>query len=191
MSLARRGPGAPRATLLVTLLLATPASARAAMIASGPALTATALREELRAASQRRQEELAALARQRAELEKAAVDLAAARSAFDAEKAEREKTGREKAERETASQEKRVVPAARAVPPETPPASPEALARTVKGMKTEQAAALVTRLERPLAVEVLRRMKPADAGAVLEKLDTALATQLVEGLASPQKEGRQ
>src|SRR5262249_25430445 len=73
--------------------------------------------------------------------------------------------------------------------PKNPPPDPsqlEALARTVKAMPPVQAANIVKSLDRPLAVALLRRMKPADAGAVLGKLDAQLATSFVTALAVPE-----
>ena len=48
----------------------------------------------------------------------------------------------------------------------------------------EQAAALLQRLDRVLTVEVLRRMKPPDAGAVLERMKGEAAAELFSAMAS-------
>ena len=59
----------------------------------------------------------------------------------------------------------------------------EALAKTLKAMKPDQAALLLAKVDRPLAVELLRRMKAADAAAVLDKMETGTGAALVAQLA--------
>jgi flagellar motility protein MotE (MotC chaperone) len=63
------------------------------------------------------------------------------------------------------------------------------LAKTLKGMKPDQAASLLARLERPLAVEILRRMRPADAGVVLEKMKAETAAELFTAMAATPADG--
>jgi hypothetical protein len=62
------------------------------------------------------------------------------------------------------------------------------VSKAIKGMKPEQAAALIAHLDRSLAADVLQRMKPADAGAVLGFLrpetGAALATEIANRPAS-------
>ena len=69
----------------------------------------------------------------------------------------------------------------------------ESVSKTMKGMKPEQAAAVVSRLDHRLAAEVLRRMRPADAGAVMGYLKPELAAELATEIAtrkpSPAKKG--
>ncbi len=157
-----------------------PASGAVPLVGVAPALTATALRDELRARSQQRREELAALARQKEELQRLAAEVAAARMALDA------------AQRAPAADPKGAPPkddkgdAARDAKPSvaSPATSPEALAKTVKGMKSDQAAILVQKLDRGLAVEVLRRMRPADTAAILEKLKPDTAAELFSAMAA-------
>jgi flagellar motility protein MotE (MotC chaperone) len=141
-----------------------------------PALSDSALRDELRASSRRRQEELAALARERARIEKLTADIAGARTALREETARLdERVKKVAAERATARGaaggagrgDKEAV----------------ALARTLKGMKPDQAAALVARLDRPLAIDLLRRMRPGDLAVVLEKLKPELAAELFSMMA--------
>lgn len=60
----------------------------------------------------------------------------------------------------------------------------EALAKTVKSMKPEQAAALLSKTKKSLTAEVLRRMKPSDAGAVIERLKPDLAAELLANMVS-------
>lgn len=60
----------------------------------------------------------------------------------------------------------------------------DSVSKTMKGMKPEQAAALVARLDRGLAAEIMRRMKPADAGAILGLLKPELAAELATQIAT-------
>ncbi len=157
-----------------------PANGAVPLVGVAPALTATALRDELRARSQQRREELAALAMQKEELQRLAAEVAAARMVLDA------------AQRAPAADPKGAPPkddkgdAARDAKPSvaSTATSPEALAKTVKGMKSDQAAILVQKLDRGLAVEVLRRMRPADTAAILEKLKPDTAAELFSAMAA-------
>ena len=67
------------------------------------------------------------------------------------------------------------------LPPQAP-GQVDVVSKAVKGMKPEQAAALIAHLDRGLAADVLQRMKPADAGAVLgflrPEMGAALATEI-------------
>lgn len=67
---------------------------------------------------------------------------------------------------------------------EAPTEQIDAVSKTMKGMKPEQAAALVARLDRSLAAEIIRRMKPADAGAILGLLKPELAAELATHIAT-------
>ena len=60
----------------------------------------------------------------------------------------------------------------------------DSVSKAVKGMKPEQAAALVARLDRGLAAEILRRMKATDAGAILGLLKPDLAAELATEIAT-------
>jgi flagellar motility protein MotE (MotC chaperone) len=51
----------------------------------------------------------------------------------------------------------------------------DSVSKAMKGMKPEQAAAVIARLDRTLAAEILRRMKASDAGAILGLLKPELA----------------
>ena len=59
----------------------------------------------------------------------------------------------------------------------------DTVSKAMKGMKPEQAAALIARLDRGLAAEILRRMKAVDAGAVLGLLKPELAAELATEIA--------
>jgi flagellar motility protein MotE (MotC chaperone) len=60
----------------------------------------------------------------------------------------------------------------------------DSVSKAMKGMKPEQAAALIGRLDRGLAAEILRRMKSTDAGAVLGLLKPDLAAELATEIAT-------
>jgi flagellar motility protein MotE (MotC chaperone) len=60
----------------------------------------------------------------------------------------------------------------------------DSVSKAMKGMKPEQAAAVVARLDHRLAAEVLRRMRPADAGAVMGLLKPELAAELATEIAT-------
>jgi hypothetical protein len=60
----------------------------------------------------------------------------------------------------------------------------DTVSKAMKGMKPEQAAALIGRLDRGLAAEILRRMKSTDAGAILGLLKPDLAAELATEIAT-------
>lgn len=60
----------------------------------------------------------------------------------------------------------------------------DSVSKAVKGMKPEQAAAMIARLDRGLAAEILRRMKATDAGAILGLLKPELAAELATIIAT-------
>lgn len=59
----------------------------------------------------------------------------------------------------------------------------DSVSKAMKGMKPEQAAAVIARLDRVLAAEILRRMKASDAGAILGLLKPELAAELATEIA--------
>ena len=59
----------------------------------------------------------------------------------------------------------------------------DTVSKAMKGMKPEQAAAMIGRLDRGLAAEILRRMKSTDAGAILGLLKPDLAADLATEIA--------
>ena len=67
---------------------------------------------------------------------------------------------------------------------EAPSEQIDAVSKAIKGMKPEQAAAMVGRLDRTLAAEILHRMKAADAGAILGLLKPELAAELATVIAT-------
>ena len=58
------------------------------------------------------------------------------------------------------------------------------VSKAMKGMKPEQAAAIIARLDRTLGSEVLRRMRPADAGLVMAQLKPEVAADLATIIAT-------
>ncbi len=60
----------------------------------------------------------------------------------------------------------------------------DAVSKAMKGMKPDQAAAVLGRLDRRLAAEVLRRMKASDAGSILGFLKPELAAELATEIAT-------
>ena len=60
----------------------------------------------------------------------------------------------------------------------------DSVSKAIRGMKPDQAAALIARLDRGLAAEILRRMKSSDAGAILGLLKPDLAAELATVIAT-------
>jgi len=152
-------------------------------------LSGAALADELRDASRRRQQELSAIRSEREALEKLRQEIEASRKAL------REETARLD-ERIKAAHEAPLPPArgAARVANSAPVAGArdgkppvDALAKTLKGMKPEQAAVLITRLDKPLAVELLRHMRPGDAAILLERMKPEAAADLFVQLAGAGK----
>jgi flagellar motility protein MotE (MotC chaperone) len=140
-----------------------------------PSLSGRALAEELRRSAGGRASEKEALAAERARLEKLSKEIAEARAALKAE------TERLSAHVKTAAETtpKGQKPGARPGAKGAPSSGIENLSRTVKSMKSDQAAALLTKVDRSLAAALLQRMKPAEAAAVLDRMDGATSAALV------------
>lgn len=145
-----------------------------------PSLTTNALRDELRSSTRRRQDELAAIARERSRLEKLSAEIATARAALEAETARLdEKVKKAELGASAATSQAQPFPSRQGGKPPAP-----TLAKTLKGMRAEQAATLISRLDRRLAADLLRQMRPADAGGVLEKMKPETAAELFSLMAS-------
>jgi len=147
------------------------AAARATTSATPPSLTSKALLEELRRSAKDRQSEQGTLADQRKKLETLAQEIEKSRAAL---------------REETARLQSAVASGAKAEKPAGQKAGPspiDTLAKTTKGMKAEQAAAMLTRLDRGLAAAILNHMRPGDSALVLEKMEPATAAALVALLA--------
>jgi flagellar motility protein MotE (MotC chaperone) len=161
------------------------ALALATATATPPSLAPGALATELRESNRRRLDELAELQRERVRLEQLAAEIAIARRELAREAALLEARAAQVEARgplSGASPGTELRAAAEAGPDE---AQVEPLARTLKGMKPDPAAALVARLEKPLAVAVLRKLRPADAAGVLSRMPAAAAAELFTLMARP------
>jgi flagellar motility protein MotE (MotC chaperone) len=163
-----------------------------------PSTTVAALHQELRGLGG---DEDHSLASERARLEQLAAEIAKAREALKQETARLEGMLKGGAEARAPGGESDGAPGV----PLGSGASRDAMreqigtvSKAFKGMKPEQAAAIVAHLDRLLAAEVLRRMRPADAGLVLAQLKPDLAADLATTIAirrpivddGPKKEGR-
>lgn len=143
-----------------------------------PSLTANALTDELRRTSRERRAEKASLAEERARLEKLEQEISTARAAL------REET--KKLQELIASGGARPKHGKAAKPGKKGDAQPSPLgdlARTVKGMRPEAAAALLAKLDRSLAAAILEQMRAADAAAVVEKMEPGTGAALFALLA--------
>jgi flagellar motility protein MotE (MotC chaperone) len=157
-----------------------------------PSLTQRALCDELRKTAKERasfqkqlEDEKKAVAAEKAHLEEIVADITKQRQAL------KEETARLEALLARASGEAPKTAGAPAAKPIKPDF--EGLAKTVRSMKPDQAASLITRVDRDLGAKVLSRMKPQDAGAILEKLKPELAADLLADMASlpaPKKGGK-
>lgn len=190
-------PAAPAAADAGTPAPEEPARFSRSTEALPPSLTSAALQDELARSAREARRERQRLNEERQKLEGERKALEAERTRLSQLAADVEKS-RALLKDETARLEAliarvgNVTPqaaggAAPATRPEPPPlnrAQVESLAKTVKAMKADQAAVLITKLDTALAVRVLQKMKPADAGAVLERLRPDLAAELVSSLAT-------
>jgi flagellar motility protein MotE (MotC chaperone) len=64
------------------------------------------------------------------------------------------------------------------------PTSLDSLAKAIRGMKAEQAAPIISRVDRKLAADVLLRMPGADAGKVMGVCKPEVAAELAAEIAS-------
>jgi flagellar motility protein MotE (MotC chaperone) len=153
-----------------------------------PTLTAAALKGELRQ-SLVKPGETSAPVSDRVRLEQLASEVAHAREALRQETARLEALVKQVGTcgGETRSSPSESDPAAAAAAAAARDAAREQLdsvSKTLKGMKPEQAAAVVSLLDRRLASEVLRRMRPADAGALMGYLKPEVAAGLATEIAT-------
>ena len=161
-----------------------------------PTLTGTALKSELHQ-SLAKPGEAAAPVSDRARLEQLTLEIAHAREALRQETARLEalikQVGPCGEVRSSPSESDPAAAAAAAAAKDAAREQLDSVSKALKGMKPEQAAALVSLLDHRLAAEVLRRMRPADAGAVMGYLKPELAAELATEIAtrkpSPAKKG--
>jgi hypothetical protein len=154
-----------------------------------PALSGSALRQELRQSGGEERGGAAAVS-ERARLEQLASEITRAREALKQDTARLESMLRGGAGGEMRMP---IGDPTEPVPAGTPPgaaASKEAMreqittvSKAMQGMKPEQAAAIIARIDRVLASEILRRMKPADAGAVMAAIKPEVAAELATAIA--------
>ncbi len=69
-------------------------------------------------------------------------------------------------------------------PPKKVPSPLDTLAKAIRGMKPEQAAPILSRVDRKLAADVLLRMPGADAGKVMGVCKPEVAAELAAEIAS-------
>lgn len=154
-------------------------------------LSSSALGDELRRAAAARQgerkkleEERQALTAEREKLEKLAAELTAAREELRTETQRLQEAGK------SASAANGQGAGARAAGANLGKAQLDNLASAVKSMKPDQAAGLISRLDRPLAVALLQKMKPTAVGKVMENMRPDVAADLLSGMAvAPPKPG--
>jgi flagellar motility protein MotE (MotC chaperone) len=155
-----------------------------------PTLTATALKNELRQSQPGSTD--SAQVTERARLEQLSAEIAKAREALRQETAHLEDLIRQRgscdgelrAAASTAAAAAGTQSAEAAAAKDADREQMESVSKAMKGMKPEQAAAVVTRLDHRLASEVLRRMRPADAGPILGFLKPELAAELATEIAT-------
>ncbi len=151
-----------------------------------PTLTPTALKGELRQ-SLAKPGEAPVPVTDRARLEQLASEIAHAREALRQETARLEalikQSGPCEGEGRSSSSEGSSSAAAAAAK-DMAREQLESVSKALKGMKPEQAAAVLSLLDRRLAAQVLRRMRPADAGAVMGYLKPEQAAELATEIAT-------
>jgi hypothetical protein len=164
-----------------------------------PSLATSALRSELWRKPSAAGDERSALRAERARLEDLAADIGRAREQLrqDTSRLEAMLQGRKRPGGET--QPPGAPPATQTEMPIGDPLQPQAapapagppprgqvdtVSKAMKGMKPEQAAAILSRLERGLGAEILRRMPAADAGAVMAQLKPEIAADLATEIAT-------
>jgi flagellar motility protein MotE (MotC chaperone) len=154
-------------------------------VAPPPSLTGSALRQEIK--QNGGEERGAAPLSERARLEQLASEITRAREALKQDTARLESMLKNGGDGRMPYGD----PTEPVASPGGPAASKEAMkeqiltvSKAMKGMKPEQAAAIISRLDRVLASEILRRMKPADAGAVMASIKPELAAELATAIAT-------
>ena len=152
-----------------------------------PTLTTTALKSELRQ-SLATPGEAGAPVSDRARLEQLASEIAQAREALRQETARLEalikQVGSCGEARSSPAESDPAAAAAAAAAKEAAREQLDSVSKALKGMKPEQAAAVVSLLDHRLAGEVLRRMRPADAGALMGYLKPEVAAGLATEIAT-------
>ena len=128
-----------------------------------PALTGKALAEELKRNAKERVSDRAAVQAERLRLEAVVKEIADARAALREETAKLESVAGRSGKLPGGAQGTNAL---------------DQLARTVKGMKPAEAAAVLARVDRPLAAAILEKMRPADAAQVIGKMEPSMGAAL-------------
>lgn len=153
--------------------------------------------KELAQARKKLEDDRRALDADRLSVEKLKAEIADARIQLRAETERLEALLAKRTESPLPEADKQAAPSERPKP--TPsiakPQDLDSLAKTMKSMKPETAAALLTKSEPALGAGVLRRMRPADAGAILDRIRPDFAAELLALMATlpstaPNKGGR-
>jgi flagellar motility protein MotE (MotC chaperone) len=169
--------------------------------ATPPSLSASGLRGELWRKPVAGGDERASLRAERMRLEELAADINKAREQLRQDTARLEsmlQSGRGRGAIASAGSSTAGMPVGDPLQGSAPPPPPrdlqmgqvDAVSKALKGMKPEQSAAIVARLDRNLAAEIVRRMPAAEAGAMLGQLKPEVAAELATEIATrPSRDG--
>jgi flagellar motility protein MotE (MotC chaperone) len=160
-------------------------------VLNGTTITPRSLCEEIRRTLQQKQDEFAKLdeerrrllkeradfEKQRAQLEQLSQSIAAAREELKKETQRLEELSKPPPETSNDPASDEAVAEIAATP--LSPQAVETVAKRMRAMKPEAAAAVVKRLDPGLAAMILMKMRPADSGAIIGKLDADLAAELI------------
>jgi flagellar motility protein MotE (MotC chaperone) len=147
-----------------------------------PPLSITALREEIRHSPAH--EGQAAATAEREKLEQLAAEINKAREGLRQDTARLEALLEKRAATAPAASAGESSANAGGEPAKKVPTSLDGLAKAMRGMKPEQAAPIMSRLERKMAADVLVRMPATDAGKVLGQCKPEVAAELAAEIAS-------
>ncbi|MGC3998670.1 MAG: hypothetical protein QM767_14915 [Anaeromyxobacter sp.] len=145
-----------------------------------PSLTSRSLAEELRRRGKDRDAQQEAIEAERKRLEVLRDEIARARAALKDETARLQELVAAVGASGQGSRPVKKGPGGKPIPEQDGIGT---LAQTFKGMKPDQAAAVMAKLDRGLAAAVLGRMRPADAALVVEKMDAGTGAELMALLA--------
>ena len=135
--------------------------------------------KELTVARKRLDDDRKALESERAELERLKAEITSARAGLRVDTEKLEAILAKRGDAPAGNNTEAAKPAPKPTPIAPRPQELDGLAKTMKSMKPDAAAALIQRTEPTLAAALLKRMKPADAGAVMDRLKPELAADLV------------
>jgi flagellar motility protein MotE (MotC chaperone) len=146
-----------------------------------PPISITSLRDEIRRSSDHDKQAVSGTEREK--MERLAADINKAREALRQDTARLETM---LAKKETAAAVSNPSNGPSELPEgaKKPPTSLDGLAKAMRGMKPEQAAPIISRLERKTAADVLQRMPATDAGKVMGQCKPEVAAELATEIAS-------